>query len=136
MNVKQKRLAVLDETVGISQVGLALANGLYLGAAEGNPCLEFLQQKIVMAGHSIVRGIPLAGGHGITRPYRLFRAGNVRLNNHMAGFASHWEASSNLHPSIKAISMARRWPLQAITPASLVQDTFPVAESRATAGLC
>jgi len=136
MNVEQKRLAVLDETVGISQVGLAFANGLDFGAAQGDAGLEFLQQKIVMAGHSIVRGIPLAGGHGIARPNRLFGTGNVRLNDHMAGLAGHREAPSNLHPSIEAAFPARRPRLSAIRTGRGGWRTFPVAESRATAGLC
>jgi hypothetical protein len=34
MHVEQKRLAILDEAVGVLQVGLALADGLDLGPAQ------------------------------------------------------------------------------------------------------
>ncbi len=100
MDVEQKRLAILDEAVGILQVGLALADGLDLGAAQRNAGLKFFQQKVVVAGGAIMRGVPLAAGHGVARLRGLFGAGRIFGDNLMAGLARHREASSNLHPSI------------------------------------
>ena len=89
MHVEQKRLAVLDEAVGVLEIGLALADGLDLGSAQGDAGLEFLQQKVIMAGDPVVRGVALAGSHGVARPRRFRRAGAVGLNDHVAGLARH-----------------------------------------------
>jgi hypothetical protein len=62
MQVEQKRLAVLDEAIGISKVGLALANGLDFGPAQGNAGFEFLQEKVVVAGVAVVRCVAFARG--------------------------------------------------------------------------
>ena len=79
MQVEQKRLAVLDEAVGVFEVGLALADGFDLGPAQGHAGLELLQQKVVVAGDAIVRSVPLAAGHRVAGPGRLLRAGGRRL---------------------------------------------------------
>ena len=50
MQIQQKRLAVLDQPVGVLQVGLALADGLHLGPAQRHAGLELLEQKVVVAG--------------------------------------------------------------------------------------
>ena len=67
MNVEQKRLAVLDEAVGVFEVGLALADRLDLSAAQGHAGLESLQQEVVVAGGAVMRGVAFAGGDGIAR---------------------------------------------------------------------
>ena len=100
MHVEQKRFAVLDEAVGIFQIGLALADGLNLGPAQRHSSLKFLKEKVIVAGDAIVRGVPLATGYGVARPHWLFGAGRVLGNNLMAGLARRRKASSNLHPSI------------------------------------
>ena len=89
MNVEQKRLAILDEPVGILEVGFAFADGLDLGSAQGHAGFELLQQEVIMAGGTILGGVSFAGGHGVARPRRLCGAGAVRLNNHVAGLAGH-----------------------------------------------
>jgi len=53
-----------------------------------------------MAGGPIVRGVPLARGHRVPWLGWLGGAGSGRLNNYVAGLASHSEASSSLHPNI------------------------------------
>ena len=103
MHVEQKRFAVLDEAVGVLEVGLALADGLDLGAAQGHAGFEPLQQEVVVAGGAVVRGVALAGGDGVARPDRFLGAGSVRRNDDVAGLASHREASSNLHPNIGVV---------------------------------
>ena len=100
MHVEQKCLAILDEAVGILQVGLPLADGLDLGPAQRHARFKLLQQKIIMAGGPIVRGVPLTRGHGVPWLGWLGGAGSGRLNNYVAGLASHSEASSSLHPNI------------------------------------
>jgi hypothetical protein len=45
MHVEQKRFAVLDEAVGVFEVGLALADGLDLGAAQATPASNFSSRK-------------------------------------------------------------------------------------------
>ena len=70
MHVEQKRLAVLDQAVGVLEVCLALADRLDLGAAQGHAGFEPLQQKVVVAGGAVLRGIAFAGGHRIARARR------------------------------------------------------------------
>ena len=55
MRVQQKGLAVLDQSVGVLEIGFALADGFDLGAAQGDAGLEFLQQEVVVAGGAIDR---------------------------------------------------------------------------------
>src|SRR5271166_2568545 len=100
MHVEKKGLAVLDEAVGVLEVGLALADGLDFGPAQSNAGFKLLQQKVVVAGGSIVRGVPFSGGHGVAGPGRLLRAGAHRLNDDMTGLTSHGVTSSSLHRSI------------------------------------
>src|ERR1700733_14370515 len=99
MEIEKKSLAVLDQAVGVLEVGLSLANRLDLSAAEGDAGLEFLQEEVVVTGHPVMRGIPLAAGHGVARGGSLLRAGRGRLDDHMAGLTGHPKHSSNLHRS-------------------------------------
>src|SRR5258708_33513235 len=100
MYVEQKRLAVLDQAIGVLQIGLALADGLDLGATEGHAGLKPVQQKVVMAGGSVLRSVPLARGDRGAGPNRLLRPGTVRLYDNVAGLASHPGKTSNFHRSI------------------------------------
>ncbi len=77
MHVQQKGFAVLDEAVGVLEIGLSFANRLDLGAAQGDAGLEFLQQKVVVAGGAVVGGIALAGGDRVARPGLFCGAGAV-----------------------------------------------------------
>jgi hypothetical protein len=79
---KQKRLAVLDQAVGVFQVGLALADRLHLGAAQRNSGLEFLEEKVVMPGCRlcVASRSPLATGSrgfaGLVAGWRVFPGGD------------------------------------------------------------
>jgi len=61
VRVQQKALSILEQSVGVFEVGVALANGLDLGAAEGDPGLEFIEQRVVVAGGPVVGGVAGAG---------------------------------------------------------------------------
>src|SRR5664279_2843102 len=102
MNIEQESLSVLDEAVGVLEVGLAFSDGLDFSAAQSHAGFEFLKQEVVMAGDSVVGGVALAGGHGVARPRRLLGSGRVLGYDDMAGLAGHREATSNLHRSIGA----------------------------------
>jgi len=103
MQVEQKGLAVFDEAVGILEVGVALADGLDLGSAEGDAGFELLHQEVVVACHSIVGRVSLAAGHGVAGAHRLLRAGVWVLHDDVAGLAGHGRASSNLNGSTGAV---------------------------------
>ena len=62
VRVQQETLAILEQAVGVFEVGFAFADGLDLGAAQGDPGLEFVEQGIVVAGGPVVGGVALAGG--------------------------------------------------------------------------
>src|SRR6201996_2450100 len=62
MRVQQKGLAVLDQSVGVLQVGFAFTNRFDLGTAQCDPGLVFFDEKIIMAGRAIDRRIPRSGG--------------------------------------------------------------------------
>jgi len=100
MYVEQKRFAILDEAVGVFEVGLTLADGFDLGAAESDAGFEFFEEEVVMAGHAIVRGIPLTGSHGIAGLDGLLGAGGGRLDDYVTGLTRHIRANSSLYPSI------------------------------------
>jgi hypothetical protein len=102
MHIEQKRLTVLDQAVGVLEVGLPLADGLDLGSAKGHAGFKFFEEKVVVAGHSIVRGVPRSAGHRIAGLGRFLGTGRILGNDDVAGLASHREATSNLHPSIGA----------------------------------
>src|SRR5579863_7604982 len=99
MHVEQKRLAVLDEAIGVLQVRLAFADRLDLGSAQGDAGLELLQEKVVVAGRAVVRGVPLAAGHRVARLGGLAGSRSLGLDDDVTALARHGEASSNLHPS-------------------------------------
>src|ERR1700690_557009 len=102
MNVEQKRLAVLDEAVGVLQVGFALADRFDFSSAEGDAGFDFFKEKVVMAGGPVLRGVSFSRGHGVARTRRFLGSGTVGLNDHVAGLARHWGGSLSLHPSIGA----------------------------------
>src|SRR6266568_951297 len=102
MNIEQKCLAVLDEAVGVSQIGIALADGLDLGPPQCHAGLELLQKEVVMAGSTVLRGISFPGGDRVARLSWLLRPRPVRLYDNVACLSGHRSASLNFHPSIGA----------------------------------
>ena len=65
VGVEQEALAILEQTVGVLEVGFTLADGFDLGAAEGDAGLELVGEEVVEAGGAILGGVALAGGDGI-----------------------------------------------------------------------
>ena len=74
MKIEQKGFAVLDQAVGVFEVGFALADGFDLRPAQADAGLELLQQEVVMAGRAVVRRVALAAGDGIAWLGGLLRA--------------------------------------------------------------
>ncbi len=74
MGVEQKGLAILEQAVGVLQVGLALANALDLGPAQGDAGLEAIFKEVVEGGRPVKGGIARAHRDGIA-VLRLHRAG-------------------------------------------------------------
>src|SRR5882757_5017179 len=98
MYVEQKGFTILDEPVGVFEIGLAFADGLDLGSAQDYAGLDLIVQEVIEARAAIERGIPLAAGDGVARPGRFGR----RLSgwdDGMTGLARHGETSSNLNLS-------------------------------------
>ena len=71
MQVEQERFAILDEAVGVFEVGLALADRFDFRPAQRHAGLELLKEKVVMPGGAVMRSVALAAGHGVARPGRL-----------------------------------------------------------------
>ena len=78
VGVEQEGLAIFDDAVGVLEVRLAFANGFDLGAAQGNACLEAVEQEVIVPGCPIDSGITLSRGHGIARLV-LLRSLNVGM---------------------------------------------------------
>src|SRR5690242_11887052 len=100
MHVEEKCLAVLDEAVGVAEVGLALADGLDLSAAQGDARLNSLNKKVVMGGGAILNSVSLPACNGVTRTRRF--AGRCRVAGHydMSVLARQRRLSSIFHRSI------------------------------------
>src|SRR5271169_2974367 len=62
MAIEEPKFAVLDEPVGVLEVGLAGADRLDLGSGENHSCLEFFEQEVVVAGVPIYGSILLPRG--------------------------------------------------------------------------
>src|SRR6478672_4616536 len=91
MDIQQEGLSIADDSIGIPEIGLALADGFDLGAAQGNSSFELFQQKIVVTGGAI--------DGSITRPSgdRVSRLGFLRnVLGGMAGLAWHTVRASML----------------------------------------
>ena len=59
--VEQPEFAILEQPVGVFEVGLSGADRFDLGPGQGDSGLEFLQQEVVMGGDPVDGGIALAG---------------------------------------------------------------------------
>jgi hypothetical protein len=96
MQIKQEGFAVLDEAVGVLQIGFSFPDGLDLGSAEGDAGLELLKEEVVVAGDPVMGGVALAGGHRIARLGLFLRSGGVAGYDSVAGLARHWGKSLKL----------------------------------------
>ena len=65
VGVEEEALAVLEQAVGVLEVGFALADGFDLGAAEGDAGLELVGEEVVEAGGAVEGGVTLACGDGV-----------------------------------------------------------------------
>ncbi len=65
VGVEEEALAVLEQAVGVLEVGFAFADGFDLGAAEGDAALEAVGEEVVVAGGAVEGGVALAGGDGV-----------------------------------------------------------------------
>src|SRR5450631_927163 len=65
VRVEQETLSILEQSVCVFEIGLALADGLDLGPAQGDSGFEFVGQGVVVAGRAIVGGVAHAGGDGV-----------------------------------------------------------------------
>ncbi len=87
-------------------MALPLADGLDLGAAQGDPGFEFVQQKVVMAGGAIVRGVPLSGSDRVAGADRFLRTGFFLGNDYVTGLARHNGTSLVLILALTRVSAA------------------------------
>jgi hypothetical protein len=65
VGVEEEALAVLEETVGVLEIGFAFADGFDLGAAEGDAGLEAVREEVVKAGGAVEGGIAESRGYGV-----------------------------------------------------------------------
>jgi hypothetical protein len=63
--VEEPEFAVLDEAVGVLEIGLAGSNGLYFGSGENDSGLEFFEQEIVVTRVPVYSGILFSGSGGL-----------------------------------------------------------------------
>ena len=89
MQVEQEGLAVFDQAIGILEVGVALADGLDLGSAEGDAGFKLFQEEVVVAGHAVVGRVALAAGDGVAGADGFLGAGVWVLHDDVAGLAGH-----------------------------------------------
>src|ERR1700687_982726 len=65
MAVEEPEFTILDQPVGVFEIGFAGSNGLHLGSGENNSGLEFFEQEIVVTRVPVYSGILLSGGGGL-----------------------------------------------------------------------
>jgi len=59
--VEEPEFAILDQSVGVLEIGGAGADGLYLGSGENDASLEFFEQEIVVTRVPVYSGVFFAG---------------------------------------------------------------------------
>ena len=64
-SVEQEGFAVLEQAVGVFEVGFAFADAFDLGAAEGDAGFELVGEEVVEAGRAVEGGVAAAGGYGV-----------------------------------------------------------------------
>src|ERR1700728_973687 len=84
MRVQQEGLPILNQAVGILEIGFALPDRLDLGPAQGHPRLVLLEKEVVVGRLAILGGVAGAGSHRVPRS----GLGRVRLDE-MAGRSGH-----------------------------------------------
>ena len=57
VGVQEEGLAVLEQAIGVLEVGLAFANGLDFGTAQGDATLVAVAEEVVKAGRAVEGGI-------------------------------------------------------------------------------
>src|SRR5438105_7015991 len=65
VGVQEKALAVLEQAIGVLQVGFAFADGLDLGTAQGDSGLEPVEEGVVVARSAVLGGVAESGGNGV-----------------------------------------------------------------------
>src|ERR1017187_10104530 len=88
VRVQEKTFSVLQQPVGVLEVGLALANGLDLGAAERDSGLELVEQRIVVASRPVEGSIAHACGYGVA-VFGLGRGLGLRGNGRIGERSGH-----------------------------------------------
>ena len=84
MGIQQESLTIFDDSVGVLQVSLSLADRFDFGAAESDSALVAVEEKVIMAGGAVDDGIAFPGGDRIAR---LLLCGS--LTNRMCGLPGH-----------------------------------------------
>src|ERR1700721_35172 len=100
MYIEQEGFSVLNQPIGVFQIGFPFADGFDLSAAESHTGLEFFKEEVVVAGGTILSSIAFAGSHGIAGTHGLLRPGAFLGSDCVAGLAGHAKDSSNFHRSI------------------------------------
>jgi hypothetical protein len=62
VGIEEPEFAVLEEAVGVLEVGVAGTDGLDLGASEDDARLKFFKQEVVMRSDPIDGSVSFAGG--------------------------------------------------------------------------
>src|ERR1700757_5162919 len=84
IGIQQESLAILNDSVGVLQVSLSLADRFDFGTAECDAALVAIEEKVIMAGGAIDSGIAFSGGNWIAGLF-LCRS----LTDRMCGLAGH-----------------------------------------------
>ena len=82
--IQKPEFAVLEQAVGVLEIGAAGADGFDLGSGEDHPGFKFFQQEVVVGSDPIDGGVSLPGGGRI--PARIFFRTGLGL---MCGRARH-----------------------------------------------
>ena len=65
MYIEQEGFSVLNQPIGVFQVGFAFADGFDFSPAEGDASLELLKEEVVVTGCAVLGCVSFAGGHGV-----------------------------------------------------------------------
>src|SRR5208337_852489 len=63
--VEEPEFAVLDNAVGVLEIGGAATDRLHFGSGENHPGLEFFEQEIVVTRVPVYSGVLFAGSGGL-----------------------------------------------------------------------
>src|ERR1039458_3360344 len=102
VRINQPQFAVFHQAIGVFQIGPSSADGLDLGAAQGDAGLELVQQKVVVRRSPVHRRVALAAGDRIAPDLFLFLRTGRRwyMTSHTCfrsavalPYASQWNAA-------------------------------------------